>query len=692
MFEAESDSKIQGFVESSLGISSKMFLSSVLTAQKETSNFLTSTDKEKKQIISQLLDLTVYEKAHDKVKKDLSDLQKKRLPVEKELELLEDKKIKLMDDLKNVTNSVDNYENEKKQKLQNLNLKKEKYEAIKKDLDRLEGKEDPLPAFLKKKEELEEKKKKIELALEKVSEKKRERDLTLRDVDSLKREYKERLAEKEELESKVKNLESNLKGFTGKQDIDLKIKEISNELDDLIKEKEEKESLLASVSSKEEGIKNKISQQEFDLNSKKKNESSFKVGEDCPTCNREFLPQDIEHIEKEKEANDKKIEQIKGLINKLNEDLKEVREEKNKIEDEILKIKELVKNKEDNIKEINSKEYLIEDLKASKDKLEKYLSSIESVKKKLESKEEELDKTDKIEETYNEYKKKEKKIKEYIQVKFDSKLVSVQQESIKINNLEENKKENEERLLEVNKDLENLDNNENPHLKYLKQTNERVKESKNDLNRVKLKIEKIDEEIKYLTFWKQGFSPSGILSFITEDIIEHLNMVVQENLEILCEGSINITFEAEKENAKGVVKNEIETHYYNEGEPTSWELLSGGEQQRCILAVTLALTEVAEMRAGTTFNVRFLDEPFDGIDSAGQLEAFKLFSKLSKNKDGFFIVSHDESFQNLCSYAVYVVKQKGESRIVSKEEFDKIKNGENESSNEDSNFMDLFGN
>ena len=121
---------------------------------------------------------------------------------------------------------------------------------------------------------------------------------------------------------------------------------------------------------------------------------------------------------------------------------------------------------------------MIEDLKASKDKLEKYLSSIESVKKKLESKEEELDKTDKIEETYNEYKKKEKKIKEYIQVKFDSKLVSVQQESIKINNLEENKKENEERLLEVNKDLENLDNNENPHLKYLKQTNERVKESK----------------------------------------------------------------------------------------------------------------------------------------------------------------------------------------------------------------------
>merc|ERR1712196_693251 len=66
---------------------------------------------------------------------------------------------------------------------------------------------------------------------------------TLRDVDSLKREYKERLAEKEELESKVKNLESNLKGFTGKQDIDLKIKEISNELDDLIKEKEKYEAI-----------------------------------------------------------------------------------------------------------------------------------------------------------------------------------------------------------------------------------------------------------------------------------------------------------------------------------------------------------------------------------------------------------------------------------------------------------------
>jgi DNA repair exonuclease SbcCD ATPase subunit len=178
-----------------------------------------------------------------------------------------------------------------------------------------------------------------------------------------------------------------------------------------------------------------------------------------------------------------------------------------------------------------------------------------------------------------------------------------------------------------------------------------------------------DEELHYLKFWQIGFSPSGIRSFISDDLIDLLNQKVQENLNDLYDGALNILFESESEDSKGVTVNKISTNCFLDGKEVEISTLSDGQLNRAILATDLALMEVAESRSGTWLNVKFLDEPCANMDSAGQLQAFKLFNKLAKQKDGFFVISHDESFQSMCANTIHVLRQNGQSRIVTKDEF-----------------------
>ena len=90
------------------------------------------------------------------------------------------------------------------------------------------------------------------------------------------------------------------------------------------------------------------------------------------------------------------------------------------------------------------------------------------------------------------------------------------------------------------------------------------------------------------------------------------------------------------------------------------------------MAVDLALTEIAESRSGIKLNLKFLDEPFNGIDANGQQKSLALFSKLAQKKDGFYIISHEEKFQNMCQNQIYILKKNGVSQIVSREDYESV--------------------
>jgi DNA repair exonuclease SbcCD ATPase subunit len=123
IFNGETSSDTQKIIERKIKISSKLFLSSILTAQNETKHFLTVNDTEKKELFSELLDLTVYSKSFDLVKEEISSKEKELYSINLKIETLEYKIKERKSECENLEEKNDSFEDERVTKEDQLNKK-----------------------------------------------------------------------------------------------------------------------------------------------------------------------------------------------------------------------------------------------------------------------------------------------------------------------------------------------------------------------------------------------------------------------------------------------------------------------------------------------------------------------------------------------------------------------------------------
>lgn len=174
-----------------------------------------------------------------------------------------------------------------------------------------------------------------------------------------------------------------------------------------------------------------------------------------------------------------------------------------------------------------------------------------------------------------------------------------------------------------------------------------------------------EDDASYIDFWREGMSDAGIRSFCADDFLMLLNEISNEYLEPLYNGDLKIEFKSQKEKSDGEINNKITVKYYLCGEETDLGEVSGGEEGRIELAVNLAISDVAELRAGVKSNVRFLDEPFNGICSKGHLKCLALLNQIARDKNRkFFLISHDPALQNMCKHRITIRKKNGVSEFV----------------------------
>lgn len=572
-FNGETAVDTQKIIERKLKISPRLFLSSILTAQNETKHFLTVNDTDKKELFSELLDLTAYSKAYDIVKDDISNKEKERTELLQKIENISEKIKEKNKEIEDFETKEDSFEDNRIQEV--IKIKKE-LDSLEKSLSNFTFIEEEMAEKESRLISLTEENNKLKLDLEKFK-------LTSKDeraITDLLSEYKDELGKlqreldlvvfkKNENLTEISNLESS------KFEYENKIISFISLLDEAIlpiKVQHLREGLLV--------IKTFFISQIELHNEKRKaltlSSSSF--------------------LEKEKEigelislnlGNQEKLKQKKDKLLANNED-KEI------LQDKFVKTST----------ELNNLIKIISDKKRQLSEKTIILSKIETAKKILST----------------------------------------------------------------------TETKESPYKELISLSTEKREFLSESLISTKKTYSRIEDEMKYLLFWKAAFSPIGIRSFIFDEVLELLNQKVQSNLNDLFEGAMSVIFESESKTQKGSISNKINTKFFLSGKETTYGLLSGGEQQRAILAVNLALSEIAESYSGSIMNIKFLDEPFNGIDSSGQIQCFRLFSRLAQTKDGLYVISHDESFQQLCPNSVYIIKNNGISSLTDRESFDKIRN------------------
>jgi DNA repair exonuclease SbcCD ATPase subunit len=667
--EAVSVTEIQKMILRRLGITPELFLSSVMTAQDSRSNFLMATDTKKKELISELLDLSVYESAYDVVKKETET-------AEKQVELAESR-------VEEINRGLETKESEKaelivkdKAFIEEVNRE---VESLKSRYTVLEGqfvtikKGKPQTHDVKPLEALLVEKKEILSALSQsqVVTETEELQIITDQINDNEMILKQIETESSRLNGKLQALGGNA------DDIAKAISALTEELARVsLAQKAFGKSELSVLSTlgadqlkafleacrKEEAAASTAKAvKEATVRAIENEIAELETSDHCPTCSRAWG----DDHEKERQS---KISQLRQQIMSAKTTIEECSQALSlkKVDQAEAALRSLALNEE--LKRLSSNESEVKEIQAFSNNLLLKAQKIRLIGQRLQ-----LNKThelDCIREAVKKHQDDIAKSNKEIQDLAGQVAAARMSEQV-VSQWEQSVQSAKEKLFEIGDRVKQAKSRANPYKELIEAIDLKIAELLERRETNRSRIETLEEDLKYLSFWKNGFGPTGIRSFISDEVVINLNEIVRDYLNDLFDGAISVVFESESISQKGGVSNKINTKFYLNGKETPIGLLSGGERQRVVLAIDLALSDIAESRMGTKINLKFLDEPFNGIDGNGQLKSIALFSKIANRKSGFFIITHDPSFQALCQNTLFVVKENEISKLVTREQFRK---------------------
>ena len=168
-------------------------------------------------------------------------------------------------------------------------------------------------------------------------------------------------------------------------------------------------------------------------------------------------------------------------------------------------------------------------------------------------------------------------------------------------------------------------------------------------------LNKIDNNKRELELYKTLsaiYSPTGAQAYVLDSVVDSFNEVIQKYVDMLSP-NMSYSLNSFKENSDGNIVAKFSETLTKGGKEVSVGSLSGGEEKGLSLCVDFALLEVLETQFGMTLNPIILDEPFDGLDTAGREIVIDLLETLARNRQ-IFVVDHASESKAMFSKSIKV--------------------------------------
>ncbi len=204
---------------------------------------------------------------------------------------------------------------------------------------------------------------------------------------------------------------------------------------------------------------------------------------------------------------------------------------------------------------------------------------------------------------------------------------------------------------------------ENPYFAKRDEEILKQKQIKEKLELLESKMEKIDEDIPYYSFWEHGFGDAGIKSFVFDLVCSSLTTKANKYLNILTNGSVLISFDTQQKTKKGDLREKFDCEIITDKERVDYLSYSGGEKRRISLAVDMALSELMSDYYKQKFSIVVHDEQDFYMDELGRESYLNLLKEMSKDR-GVYVVAHDIQFKSKFDKIIKIVKRDKVSRIV----------------------------
>jgi DNA repair exonuclease SbcCD ATPase subunit len=213
----------------------------------------------------------------------------------------------------------------------------------------------------------------------------------------------------------------------------------------------------------------------------------------------------------------------------------------------------------------------------------------------------------------------------------------------------------------------------NPHNAEAEKHEARILELRKHLESLTAKRATLEGELEHLRFWKVGFGPKGLKSYILDTRLEEMTTEANRWVHLLTGGTVWVRFETQRQVGAGSKKKLVDTfsirvfRHNPDGTITerNYKSWSGGEKHRIGLGIDFGLARLVASRAKGSYNLLVLDEIFQkSLDSSGKEAVAELLLHLAKEKSTILVIDHDVMFQGLFEETIAVEKQHGRSRVV----------------------------
>jgi DNA repair exonuclease SbcCD ATPase subunit len=170
-------------------------------------------------------------------------------------------------------------------------------------------------------------------------------------------------------------------------------------------------------------------------------------------------------------------------------------------------------------------------------------------------------------------------------------------------------------------------------------------------------LEELNEEREQLHLLRDAFSPNGITAIVIDFLVPQLESRVNNILQKLSDFRVRFDTQKKGLGKETTLEGLFITVINDQGKELDFDLYSGGEKLRIIVAISEALSEVQQI------GFRILDEAFIGLDQES-IEGFvEVIEELSDRFSQLICISHLQDIKDTFDEKILITKNNGISII-----------------------------
>lgn len=191
----------------------------------------------------------------------------------------------------------------------------------------------------------------------------------------------------------------------------------------------------------------------------------------------------------------------------------------------------------------------------------------------------------------------------------------------------------------------------------LAELNKSVTEINTQIDKLSKDKVNIASSITHLNDALKAFSDKGIKSHVLDLVTPEMNIRANNYLSYLTGGTITAEFSTQTKKANGELSDKFDIKITNNGEETTYNSLSSGEQRRVDISISLTLQDILMSRSNTSSNLLIYDELFESLDAVGSESVVELLKTRLDTADTILVVTHNENLKPLFNTSIVAVKE-----------------------------------